>query len=82
MKPLTPLGVARILQRGIRAHFSPEKQKSELDKLVEYLEALIMSREDEIRYEDCDLKVARSDVEYLQGIINAFDGDFIPGVNR
>lgn len=82
MKPLTPVGVARILQRGIKANFSPENQRFEVDKLVEYFEALIMSREDEIKCGDCDLKTARADVEFMQDMVDELDLDFVAGVNK
>ena len=47
MMALTPIGVARVLVRGTKANFSPEDWGDEVEKLVNYLEALSMAREDE-----------------------------------
>jgi hypothetical protein len=41
---LSTTGVARVLARGIKANFNPENQRVEIDRLVEYLQDLAMSR--------------------------------------
>ena len=41
---LTATGIARVLARGIKANFAPENQRAEIDRLVEYLQDLAMSR--------------------------------------
>jgi hypothetical protein len=43
-KTLTATGFARVLARGIKANFNPENQRAEIDRLVEYLQDLAMSR--------------------------------------
>ena len=43
-KTLTMTGIARVLARGIKANFNPENQRAEIDRLVEYLQDLAMSR--------------------------------------
>lgn len=43
-KTLTTTGIARILARGIKANFTPENQRAEIERLVEYLQDLAMSR--------------------------------------
>ena len=44
MTRLTTTGIARVLARGIRANYAPENQHSEIERLVEYLQDLAMSR--------------------------------------
>jgi selenocysteine lyase/cysteine desulfurase len=41
---LTATGIARVLARGIKANFAPDNQRAEIDRLVEYLQDLAMSR--------------------------------------
>ena len=41
---LTTTGIARVLARGIRANYAPENQQAEIERLVEYLQDLAMSR--------------------------------------
>ena len=72
MKALTPVGVARVLVRGIEANFSPENQEGELEKLVEYLESLCMAREDEIDYGD-DSTLAEQDSNFLFSVIRELE---------
>ena len=43
-KTLTMTGIARVLARGIKANFNPESQQAEIERLVEYLQDLAMSR--------------------------------------
>lgn len=43
-KTLTATGFARVLARGIKANFNPESQRAEIERLVEYLQDLAMSR--------------------------------------
>ena len=43
-RTLTPRGIARLMARGIRANFAPEHQPAEIERLVEYLQDLAMSR--------------------------------------
>ncbi len=43
-KTLTATGFARVLARGIKANFNPESQQAEIERLVEYLQDLAMSR--------------------------------------
>ncbi len=43
-KNLTVTGIARMLARGIRANYAPENQQAEIERLVEYLQDLAMSR--------------------------------------
>lgn len=40
----TTTEVARILARGIKANFNPKNQQAEIERLVEYLQDLAMSR--------------------------------------
>ena len=49
MRPrtLTARGFARLLERGIRANFIPERQNAELLRLTELISDLAMSRENE-----------------------------------
>jgi hypothetical protein len=44
-QPLTPIGVARISMRGIRANFAPDNQKAETEKLVELFHDMAMARD-------------------------------------
>ena len=44
---LTPRGVARLLVRGIRASVAPPHQQVEVERLVEYLQDLAVSRANE-----------------------------------
>ncbi len=62
---LTPKGIARILARGIRANYAPENQDVEIDKLVEYLTDLAMSR-------DADASNAKNHVEARQAEEDAY----------
>jgi hypothetical protein len=41
---LTTTGIARILARGIKSHFNPERQQAEIERLVNLLQDLAMSR--------------------------------------
>ena len=41
---LTAHGFAGVLARGIQANFAPTHQAAEIDRLVEYLQDLAMSR--------------------------------------
>ena len=41
---LTATGIARVLARGIKANYAPENQQAEIERLVEYLQDLAMSR--------------------------------------
>ena len=43
-KNLTVAGIARMLARGIRANYAPDNQQAEIERLVEYLQNLAMSR--------------------------------------
>jgi hypothetical protein len=65
---LTPMGVARILARGIRANFAPDHQPAELDKLTELLRDMAMARDadgetsrDRLAAGDADWLVAIAD---------------------
>jgi hypothetical protein len=44
-QPLTPVGVARILIRGIRANFAPDSQEAETEKMVELFHDMAMARD-------------------------------------
>jgi hypothetical protein len=44
---LTACGVARLLVRAIRANYAPPHQQAEMERLVEYLQDLAVSRANE-----------------------------------
>ncbi len=43
-RTLTARGLARLIERGIRANFTPENQDAEIRRLAELFEELAMSR--------------------------------------
>ena len=70
-KVLTPHGFARVLIRGIRANFAPTHQAAEIDRLVEYLQDLAMSRATDAELPGCPpaaAEQAEHDVHWLETI--------------
>jgi hypothetical protein len=68
---LTPYGVARLLARGIRANFAPQNQRAEVQRLVEYLQDMGMSRADEAELPGTTVMAAArasSDAGWLEAI--------------
>jgi hypothetical protein len=68
---LTPHGVARLLGRGVRASFAPEHQEAEVERLVEYLQDLAVSRANEAELPggtSAAAARASSDAEWLETI--------------
>jgi len=68
---LTAHGFARVLARGIQANFAPTHQAAEIDRLVEYLEDLAMSRAMESELPTCPATAAtqaRRDADWLETI--------------
>lgn len=43
-KTLPPRGIAGVMVRGILANFAPDNQQAEVERLIEYLQDLAMSR--------------------------------------
>jgi len=68
---LTPRGFARLLMRGIQASFAPEHQQTEAERLVEYLQDLVVSRATEAELPDAtvaSISQARRDAQWLDAI--------------
>jgi hypothetical protein len=68
---LTAHGFARVLARGIQANFAPTHQAAEIDRLVEYLQDLAMSRAMESELPAClptAATQARRDADWLETI--------------
>jgi hypothetical protein len=73
---LTPHGIARVLIRGIRANFAPENQKPEIDRLIEYLDDLAMSRGTDGELPNSSPAAsarAEHDAAWLEAIADAID---------
>jgi hypothetical protein len=70
-RTLTPYGVAKLILRGIRANFAPDNQNAEVERFVEYLQDLAMSRGMHSELADVaasSAKQAREDAEWLDAI--------------
>ena len=68
---LTAHGFARVLARGIKANFTPTHQAAEIDRLVEYIEDLAMSRAMETELPGCPATVAaqaKRDADWLEAL--------------
>ena len=72
-KVLTPTGIARVIERGIRATFAPENQNAELSRLAELLGELAMSRgaDAEFAERDVECRRAESDADWLDAIADS-----------
>jgi len=69
-KRLTTTGIARILARGIKANFIPKSQRAEIERLVEYLQDLAMSRamEAELTQGRGERQRAEDDADFLDDL--------------
>jgi hypothetical protein len=70
-KTMTALGFARLLTRGIEANYTPETKPAEIQRLVEYLQDLAVSRSTDAElpgYGSVDRKQAEQDAEWLDAI--------------
>jgi hypothetical protein len=68
---MTPCGFARLLARGIEASYPPEKKTAEIERLVEYLQDLAVSRSMHAElpgYGTAQHKRAAQDAEWLDAI--------------
>jgi len=67
---LTATGIARVLARGIKANYAPENQRAEVERLVEYLQDLAMSRgmDAELTKASGERSRAENDAVVLDGI--------------
>jgi len=67
---LTATGIARVLARGIKANYAPENQRAEVERLVEYLQDLAMSRgmDAELTKASGERSRAENDADVLDGI--------------
>ena len=72
---LTTTGIARVLARGIRANFAPENQQAEIQRMVEYLQDLAMSRgmAAELAEADGERRLADSDADFLDAIASELE---------
>ena len=68
---MTARGFARLLARGIEASYTPEAKPAEIQRLVEYLQDMAVSRSiyaDLPGYGSVDRKQAEQDAEWLDAI--------------
>jgi hypothetical protein len=67
-RTLTPCGVARLFARGIQASYAPENQQMELERLVEYLQDLAVSRNNDAELPSAtapSIRRAQADAEWF-----------------
>ena len=71
-RTLTARGIARIIQRGIRANFAPECQETELCRLAELFDDMAMSRamDAEHAVTAVEHRKAEDDANWLDAIAN------------
>jgi len=74
-KRLTTTGIARILARGIKANFNPDKQQAEIGRMVEYLQDLAMSRamDAELTQERGERQRAEGDADFLDDLASELE---------
>ena len=77
---LTPCGVARLMARAIPANFAPTHQQLELERLVEYMQDLAVSRANEAELPNSTsafAQQARRDAEWLDAIASELEERFL-----
>ena len=74
-RTLTPIGLARLIERGIRANFSPGNRNAELQRLAELFADLAMSRAMDAEGEPslAERRRATSDAHWLDAIADELD---------
>ncbi len=72
---LTTIGVARLIERGIRASFAPENQETELRKFAELFTDMAMSRATDAELSELasESKKASRDAHWLDAIADELD---------
>ena len=74
---LTPHGIARLLAQGIQASFAPQHQQAEVERLVEYLQDLAVSRANDGELPGCPLTSvaqAKRDADWLEAMADELQG--------
>ncbi|NLS96669.1 MAG: hypothetical protein GXX96_31420 [Planctomycetaceae bacterium] len=74
-RTLTATGIARLIERGIRANFAPENQEAEIDRLAELFADMAMSRatDGELAELAGESKKASEDARWLDAIACELD---------
>ena len=69
-RTLTATGIARMIERGIRANFAPETQDTELRRLAEFFTDMAMSRATDAEVSELagEAEKASEDARWLDAI--------------
>jgi len=69
-KVMTPTGVARVIERGIRACFASDHQNAEISRLAELLDELAISRGADAEHSgrEIECRRAENDAHWLDAI--------------
>ena len=74
-RTLTATGIARLIQRGIRANFAPEYQEAEIGRLAELFADMAMSRATDAEVSELagEAEKASEDARWLDAISGQLD---------
>ena len=74
-RTLTATGIARLIERGVRANFAPENQEAEIGRLAELFADMAMSRATDAELAGLanEIKKASEDAHWLDAIACELD---------